>query len=482
MASLEGQRVLVVGLGLSGVAACELLRSRGARVLAVDNADAPAVRREAAALEAKGIPTRLGVADAPEGAFDLVVTSPGVPPANPLLRAMAARGVRVIGELELGFQQARCLNIAIAGTNGKSTTAGLLAEVLRHNHVRSLVAGNNGVPVCSVVERTRELDFLALEVSAFQLETTEFFRPAIAVLLNLAPDHLDRYPTLADAVRVAARLFANQQAFDWAIVQSEALAGLRSAGVAIPSKVITFSASSRRADLTLDRGLLVSHLEGWSGPLFDMDQGPWRGPHHAENLLAALGVGRVLRIPLDGMVEALKRCTPAAHRCELVAEMNGVRFVNDSKATNLDALHKALLAVPAVAGGAPNVWLIAGGEDKGFDYHDLGPLLSQRVKGALLLGAARERMRAAWSLFTPCTVVDSLVEAVSEAARQAVAGDVVLLSPACSGVDQFQGYQHRGEAFRQAVQALTLSRGPVPIVDRPAGESTGKGRGLALVF
>ena len=292
---------------------------------------------------------------------------------------------------------------------------------------------------------------MTLEVSSFQLETTQFFRPAIGVLLNITPDHLDRYPTTADYVRAKGRLFRNQQAFDWAIVQSEALAQLRSLHIEIPSKTITFSASNRRADIYLDRGLLISRMEDWPGPLLDMDQCRLRGPHNAENLMATLAVGRVLRIPLDRMVEGLRSYAPAPHRCELVAEINGVKFINDSKATNLDALHKALLALPAAPQGEPNVWLIAGGKDKGFEYHDIGPLLSQRVKRAFLIGDTREKIRAAWSLFTPCTLMNSLLEAVSEAAQSAVAGDVVLLSPACSSFDQFKNYQHRGEVFRQAV-------------------------------
>jgi UDP-N-acetylmuramoylalanine--D-glutamate ligase len=154
------------------------------------------------------------------------------------------------------------------------------------------------------------------------------------------------------------------------------------------------------------------------------------------------------------MVESLQTYAPAAHRCELVTEINGVKFINDSKATNVDALNKALLSIPAKPGAEPNVWLIAGGKDKGFEYHEIGPLLSQRAKGAFLMGETREKLRAAWSHFTPCTLVDSLLEAVTEAARNAVAGDVVLLSPACSSFDQFRNYQHRGEVFRQAVQSL----------------------------
>ena len=255
----------------------------------------------------------------------------------------------------------------------------------------------------------------------------------------------------------------NQQAFDWAIIQSEALAQLRSMDLAIPSKIITLSANNRRADLYLDRGLLVSRLPDWPGPLLDMDHCQLRGPHNAENLMAALAVGRVLRVPLEQMVTALKSYQPAPHRCELIAEIRGVKYYNDSKATNVDAVHKALLAMPTVGPNEPNVWLIAGGKDKGFDYHDLGPLLSQRVKGAFLMGETAHKIRAAWSLFTPCSVMASLLEAVTEAARLAVPGDVVLLSPACSSFDMFRNYQHRGEVFRQAVEHWArTSDGRVP--------------------
>jgi len=240
-------------------------------------------------------------------------------------------------------------------------------------------------------------------------------------------------------------------------VQSEALAQMRSLHLDIPSKVITFSANNRRADLYLDRGLLVARLPDWSGPLLDLAKCKLRGPHNAENLMAALAVGHVLRIPLEEMAETLMTYEPAPHRCEPVAEINGVRFINDSKATNLDAVHKALLSMPVAKAGEPNVLLIAGGQDKGFEFHDIGPLLSQRVKQAFLLGETREKIRAAWSLFTPCTVVGSLLEAVQKSAADAVPGDVVLLSPACSSFDMFQNYQHRGEVFRQAVEQLNQS-------------------------
>jgi UDP-N-acetylmuramoylalanine--D-glutamate ligase len=459
MNELNGKRVLVIGLGASGQSASRLLLKHGAKVVAVDSAEAEALRRQANQLVALGAEVRLGVRALTNENYDLAVISPGVPPTSPLVKEAVQRGVPLIGELELGYRQSLCLNIAITGTNGKTTTTELVERVLKHCQRRTIAAGNIGLPLCDVVEQARDLDFLTLEVSSFQLETTQFFRPAVAVLLNITPDHLDRYPRMHDYVEAKARLFANQQAFDWAICQSEALALMRSHDAKVPSKVITFSANNRRADIYLDRSLIISRLSDWSGPLLNMDQCQLRGPHNAENLMAALAVGRVLRLPLEQVVEALKSYQPAPHRCELVAEINGVKFVNDSKATNLDAVHKALLTMPVETPNEPNVLLIAGGKDKGFDFHDIGPLLAQRVKHAYLLGETREKLRAAWSLFTPCTLVNSLLEATLEAAQNAVVGDVVLLSPACSSFDLFQNYQHRGEVFRQAVMSWKETAG-----------------------
>ncbi len=475
MISLQNKSVLVLGLGKSGLAAVDLLHRGGAKVVAIDSANTPELQQGIAPLQSRGIAVQLGATEAPARSFDLAVISPGIPWTNPVLKEISARKVPIIGEFELGFQHSRCLNIAITGTNGKTTTTELVEHLLTDHHIKTLAAGNIGVPVCAVVERTKELDFLTLEVSSFQLETIQFFRPAIGVLLNITPDHLDRYTSLSEYARAKGRLFMNQQPFDWAVIQSEALAQLRALPVSIPSKVITFSANNRRADLCFDRGLLVSQLDGWIGPLLNMAECRVSGPHNAENLMAALAVGRVLRMPLETMVASLKKYRPAAHRCELVAEINGVTFVNDSKATNLDAVQKALLSMPRSHAGEPNVWLIAGGRDKALEYYEIGPLLSQRVKRAILIGEAREKIRAAWSLFTPCALADSLLEAVSEAARNAVAGDVVLLSPACSSFDQFQNYQHRGEVFRQAVESLPKNAGSVPVA-----QTGDEGRGRSI--
>jgi UDP-N-acetylmuramoylalanine--D-glutamate ligase len=476
MFALAGKTVLVIGLGLSGRAACRLLRSRGAFVTAIDGADNEVLRCETASLTAAGVRVQLGARSSPEGAFDLAVVSPGVPPSSGLVSEIVQRGVPLISELELGYQQSSCLNISITGTNGKTTTTEMVASLLTHAQRKTVAAGNIGRPLCEIADQTKELDFVTLEVSSFQLETIQFFRPIVAVLLNLTPDHLDRYPRMADYIRAKARIFENQQPFDWAVVQSEALAQLRSFGLKIPSKVVTFSANSRQADLYLDRGLIISRMPGWAGPLLDMDHCQTRSPHNAENLMAALAVGRIVGIPLDVMQETLKAFQTGPHRCELVAEINGVQFINDSKATNLDAVEKALLSVRAPNSGEPNVWLIAGGKDKGLEFYELGPLLAKRVKHAYLLGQTRGKLRAAWGLFTSCTPVDSLLEAVSEAARNAIPGDVVLLSPACSSFDMFRDYQHRGEVFQEAVERLarpTNSGGATASPIASGGESEG---------
>jgi UDP-N-acetylmuramoylalanine--D-glutamate ligase len=476
---LEDKNVLVIGLGLSGVAAAELLVARGARVVAVDGADNSASREAAARLRAHGVRVELGVrkvppftpaivrthmkparVPAPSLAYDFAVISPGVPLDNPLVVELRAKKIPLIGELELGYQQSFALNISITGTNGKTTTTELVERVLTMNDLKTVSAGNIGTPLCAVADETRALDYVTLEVSSFQLETIQMFRPAVAVLMNLTPDHLDRYASMDDYVRAKARMFENQEAFDCAIVQSEALACLKKLNVRIPSKLITFSATDQSADIYLDRSLIISRVENWTGPLLNMEEVLLHGPHNAENIMATLAVGRALHIPLEGVVNAIKSYKPAPHRCEFVAEINGVKFINDSKATNVDAVAKALLAMPE--GEKPreaNVWLLAGGKDKGFDYHELGPVLSRRVKGAFLFGETAEKIRAAWGLFTPCSAVSGLLEAFSFAVREAVPGDVVLLSPACSSFDQFRNYQHRGEVFREAVERLQDSGG-----------------------
>jgi UDP-N-acetylmuramoylalanine--D-glutamate ligase len=442
---------VVIGLDSFGLAACELLSDLGVVVRAIDaGLPARAVQAESV-LKRRGIAEVSGVAGV---AVDLAVVSPAVPDSLPVMQELRSRPVPLISELELGYRHSLCLTVAVGGTNGKSTVVAMVARVMERGQRRVLVAGQAELPLCRVTEQSREQDFVVVEAPFGQLAGTHHFRPAVAVLLNLTPTLPRRFMAKPELARSAARLFVNQQSFDWAVVQSEALAEMRAAGVEPPSKVITFSASNRRADLWFDRGLLQSRLEGWTGPLLDMAKCRVQGPHQAENLMAALAVGHVTRIPLEAMVEGLKGFEAGSDCGEVIGERQGVTYVSDARALNPDALRQALQAAAPGAGGEPNLWLIAGGDDEGYEYHDLGPLLSRRVKRAFLVGESANRMRAAWGLFTPCTVVSSLLEAIQSAADRAERGDVVLFSPACCSCSEPLDDPFRGKAFRGAVRQL----------------------------
>jgi UDP-N-acetylmuramoylalanine--D-glutamate ligase len=444
---------LVIGLDEPGRSAARCLRRGGVRVVALEAGTEPMGVAETERLRAMGVEVRAMDGEI-EAGLELAVVSPSVSWSSPMVRALVSRGIEVISELELGYRRALCLNLAVAGTNGKGSTCSMLSRMLEQGGRRVAMAGSRSVPVCEVVDRSRELDYLVVETETGQLEGVEHFRPAVAILLNLAPIRPGDWPSAADLTRVTVRLFRRQQCFDWAIVQSEALAQIRALGHELPSKVITFSANNPRADLWMDRGLLLSRLPGWSGPLLDLDTCRVWGPHYAENLMAVLAAGHVLRVPLDDMVRALRGYVPAPGCSERMGEHGGVVFVNDGSSRNPEALRGALQGIPEGAGGEANVWLIAGGADDGHDFHDLGPLLARRVKHAFLFGPASARLRAAWSLFTPCTGVGSLLEALQNAVDAAVRGDRVLFSPACSCGAMFSSSHLRGEAFRQAVVRL----------------------------
>jgi UDP-N-acetylmuramoylalanine--D-glutamate ligase len=371
-----------------------------------------------------------------------------------LIDAATAAGLELVSDLQLGLNHASCLSIVIAGASGKSTTAQLIEHLLISNHRKVLPCGGDAQPVCRAASASREADFILVEASPAQLVRAPRFKPSVAVLTNLSLELIEGFKREADYVRAHASMFIQQQAFDWAIVQSEALARLREFGCDVPSKLITFSAADPEADLRLDRGLLISKMPTWSGPLLDIDQCRLTGAHNAENLMAALAVGHVLRLSLEDMAPPLKSFAPGPHRFGLVAEIRGVQFINDAKCSNLESLQKSIAATRPGEGGNANVWLIAGGAETDLAFHDAGPVLSQRVKHACLFGPAAERIRSAWALFTPCTVANSLVEAVTGAAKRAASGDVILLSPACSSPDQFRDYVEIGELFCETVKSI----------------------------
>ena len=455
MISLSGQRALVLGRDPSGEAAVALLRRRGADVA-----------WQAADAEAVGGP----VGWVP----DLVVVSAGCTASPPLARALAARGTPVVAERELAFQQAFCLHAAVTGAAGKSTTAALIAHLLRGVGRRVEVADAIDKPASTLVEGSRELDLIVHVVGPGELDHFAFFRPVVGVLLNVASEADAGGGTREQNVRRFGRLFASQQAFDWAIVQAGAMALCQAAGVVLPGKRITFGAISRQADLGVERGLLVSRLEGWVGPLWDMERGHLQGPHFAENALAALAVGRVLRVALDEMTGALSEFRPGPGRGEELGEADGVRFVHDGRAGTLEAVAAALHTLAPTPPDEPFIWLIAGGDGGTRQFHDLGPVLSPRVKQAIVFGEAAPSMRAAWQLFTPCSTAPSLLDAANRAVEQATRGDVILYSPACPGAPGSSGPGRGTDPFREvAVARVQTAAGTAGNTAAAAGSGRG---------
>ena len=440
MITYQGKQVAVLGAGRSGEAAAILLTALGARVSVLDSSDSASIG-EAKLTKMRGMGIRVvaGVsADQDQSSYDLAVLSPGIDPKTTLVQNFLIRGIPVIAEIELAFQNSPTPVIGITGTNGKTTTTELVAAMLTSAGVRTEAAGNIGKPYSEVVAEGRKLDIITLEVSSFQLERIQKFRPAISVWLNLRPDHLDRYNSEPEYREAKLRIFENQTADDWAVVN------FRDQLPAIAPKRLTFSAYETAADLHLRDEVIHYRNE----PLLDPRETSLRGLHNAENLMAALGVGLTRGLTAAQMRPALKAYRPQPHRCEVVRELDQVLYINDSKATNLDALEKALLSETRP------VILIAGGKDKGFTFDSLTQLVSQRARWVVLLGEMAERISLDWRDHVPCETTGSLREAVEIAWSFARAGEVVLFSPGTSSFDMFKNYADRGDQFRSLVLAL----------------------------
>jgi len=434
----SGKNAVVLGLGRSGEAAAILLREEGASVTVCDTAAEESVQAKAEKLRALGIHVITGAAaDTDPARYDVAVISPGIDPITPIVRNVVAKGIPLIGELELAFAECACEVVAITGTNGKTTTTELTTAMLQGSGVRALASGNIGLPFAEAVRQSNELDVMVLEVSSFQLETIETFRPRVAVWLNFSANHLDRYPGIEEYRAAKLRILENLTADDFLVVNA------REQLPETPATRLTFRADggeadfSRQGDSILFRGSAV------------LDQSATRlhGVHNAENLMAALAIGHALGLDFERMSAAVAEYEPPAHRCEFVRLLDGVRWINDSKATNLDALEKALLSQE---GG---LILIAGGKDKGFEFDPIAPLVSERVREAVLIGEMRHRIAASWAA-VPTHAVPSLEEAVAVARALARPGDSVLFSPGTSSFDMFRNYGERGNRFKELVHRL----------------------------
>jgi len=435
----SGKNAVVLGLGHSGEAAALLLSEEGARVTVCESGSGEALRGKAAALEARGIRVLLGEeADSDPSVYDIAILSPGIDPAVALVQNVVRKKIPIIGELELAFEECSCPAVAITGTNGKTTTTELTTEMLKACGVRTMASGNIGLPFAAAVRSSHELDVMVLEVSSFQLETIRTFHPQVAVWLNLSPNHLDRYPGMKEYRDAKLRIFENQTASDIAVVNAASELPV------LAARRITFSAHRNDADFTLAGSRICFRGQ----PILDQAETKLPGIHNAENLMAALAIGHALDVEFDVMAGAVTGYTAPAHRCEFVRELDGVRWINDSKATNLDAMEMAIRSQ-----NSPIV-LIAGGKDKGFEFDAIAPLVRERVRAAVLIGEMKDRIAASWA-GVACHKAATLEEAVALAAQLAAAGDAVLFSPGTSSFDMFRNYGERGNLFKAHTHQLT---------------------------
>ncbi len=449
MLEVKGKKVLVVGLGKSGLAAALFLRRKGAQVTVSDVRSAEALARDIPSLLEEGIMVEAGG----HGLLtfrrqDLIVVSPGVPLDTPELVQSRSLGLAIIGELELAARFLKGRILAITGSNGKTTTTTLAGEILKAGGLNTLVGGNIGVPVVSLIEESEDDTWSVLEVSSFQLESTEEFRPSIAVILNITPDHLDRHGNFENYARAKERIFARQQPTDFLVLNADNSRAAE-ASMHANSQVYWFSIERTVSQgAWVEAGYVVfrSASDAAIEQVMPLAKIPLKGEHNVENVLAAVCAARLAGVSPDAIRHTIEKFHAVEHRLEFVANIRGVEFYNDSKATNVDATEKAIAAFPS------GIHLILGGKDKGSDYTTLSPLLRERVRAIYTIGSAAEKiesqLRGVVSIHS-CGTLDAAVNAAAAAAHP---GEVVLLAPACSSFDQFENYEHRGRVFKELVQ------------------------------
>jgi UDP-N-acetylmuramoylalanine--D-glutamate ligase len=445
---LRGKRVLVVGLARTGVATSLFCAARGARVTATDSRKESEIGEAIANLRVAGVALELG--EHKEKTFleqDLIVPSPGVPADAPHLQSARAQGVTVWSEIELADRFLNGRLIGITGSNGKTTTTSLVGHILKTSRFATILAGNIGVPLIGCVEETRDDTVIVAELSSFQLELIDSFRPDISVFLNLTPDHLDRHHTLEAYGAAKARIFANQTKYDAAILNADDPATTPYA----PSRprVFWFSRKQRVAQGAFLRGdEIMFRSDGHEEVVLKRGEIPLAGAHNLENVLAAVATTRLAGASAEAVAKGIRSFAGVEHRLEFVAEIGGVRYYNDSKATNIDATLKALEAFPG------RVLIILGGKDKGSDYTALQEPLREKAILALLIGAATDKIEKQISGSVAIERAGTLERAVEIASHAARPGDIVLLAPACASFDQFENYEHRGRFFKDLVRQL----------------------------
>jgi UDP-N-acetylmuramoylalanine--D-glutamate ligase len=452
---IDGKKVLVIGAGRSGVAAARFLAARGAVVALNDRKPLIEWSNEALALKSEGV-VGLLAGEVPSWLLDqieLVILSPGVPTRSIPVRYLERAGAEVIGEVELAWRFMRGRVVGITGTNGKTTTTTLVGELLRDAGIPVQVGGNIGTPLISLAEESRDDGWTVAELSSYQLETIREFRPTVAVVLNLMPDHMDRYESLVDYGAAKHRIFMNQMEGDLAVLNADD-AVVASWAEGLRAHVTLFSVERELEEGLFLRGgrEFVARTErGGERVLMSRDEMQLKGLHNAQNVLAALAAGLACGATPDSMRETVRRFPPVEHRLERVAEVEGVTFYNDSKATNVDA---ALKALEALADEPGKIVMILGGRGKNAPYSPLAPLLQAKARALVILGEDADRIESELEGIAPIVRVEDLPEAVRRAHSAARHGDIVLLAPACASWDMFQSYEHRGRVFKEAVKEL----------------------------
>jgi len=449
MFDLNGKKILVIGLARTGVATSLFCARHEAIVTAVDTRPESDLAEIAAKLRAAKISLQLGgYTEKILDGHDLVIPSPGVPADSAILKAARANNIPVWSEIELADRFLHGRLVGITGSNGKTTTTSLIEHILKNSGFSTLLAGNIGTPLIDVVEQTTDQTITVVELSSFQLELIETFRSNISIFLNLTPDHLDRHGSMEAYAAAKARIFEKQTAADFAILNADDPASTPYAPT--KPKVFWFSRKQRVAQgaFLLGEEIIFRH-HGEEEIILKQSEIPLPGAHNLENVLAAVAATRLAGAQPNGIAKAIRSFSGVEHRLEFVAERNGVRYYNDSKATNVDATLKALDAFPG------RILIILGGKDKGSDYTVLRTPLREKAILALLIGAAAQKIESQIAGSVAIERAGTIQRAVEVASRAAQPGDIVLLAPACASFDQFENYEHRGRVFKQLVQQLT---------------------------
>jgi UDP-N-acetylmuramoylalanine--D-glutamate ligase len=451
--NVNGKNILVVGLARSGVAAADFLLSRGARIV-VNDAKPESELRGVGGLRAKGVEVVAG--SHPPELFeksDLIVVSPGVPLALEPFRRAREAGVEIIGEVELAARFLRGRLVGITGSNGKTTTTTLAGELLKGAGLPTQVGGNIGEPLISLVDKSRDDGFTVIELSSFQLEAVERLHLFVSVIINITPDHLDRYDSMDDYVAAKANIFHNQTSKDFAVLNADD-ERVSKMDTLTEARTILFSRRRELEEGIFLRGPAIIHRSsGVERELITRDEIPLRGDHNLENVMSALAIGIACGASAESMREGVRNFKGVEHRLEFVAEINGVKFYNDSKATNVDA---AIKCIEAFDGG---VNVILGGKDKGGDFSPLAPVARSRCSNLILIGAAADKIAAALQNTRPLRRASTMEEAVELGLKIGKPGEIVLLAPACASFDMFDNYEHRGRVFKEAVRKLGMGSG-----------------------